>query len=278
MIKILAFIILAWIFASPVYAQNIGEVIEDEAALYAETKQVNQFFRRFNGEEDVKGERYFPEDREYRSRKLRKKYLPILFDKESGWVKEDLKESFIDLVNDRREPVFLEFHGGDWFAELKTTFYYEGKEQELTLFLKLQEEEVGSKWVISHVFFPPFQENLMQPDTTTFNQSKFLHPLSHELGFMNIFRVFNDPDSVEYYTRSGFRPDYMSIFLYELKKGTLKFKTVSKVKFHFFQVDGWYFELAYFNRPGYNTGWLISNLLKINKEDKTTLMKYIYHE
>jgi uncharacterized ion transporter superfamily protein YfcC len=49
----------------PIHAQLIDK--DEEARLYAETKQVNQFFRRFNGEEDEKGERYYPKDRQYRS-------------------------------------------------------------------------------------------------------------------------------------------------------------------------------------------------------------------
>ncbi|MBU2649647.1 MAG: hypothetical protein KKA81_01820 [Bacteroidetes bacterium] len=265
-------------FTTVSFSQSIGDYIGDESAMYAETKQVNQFFRRFNGEEDVKGERYYPKDSEYRSYKLRKKYLPILFDMESGWVKPELREEFIEHVNGKKESLFLDFHGGEWFAELKTLFYYQGVEKELTLYLELQQEKVGSKWVISHVFFPPFQDVLKKTDTSVFNDSKFLHPLSHELGFMNIFRVFNDSDSLEYYLRRDYNPDYLSLFLYEIKKGNLRFKTVTTVRFHFFQVSGWYFELSYFNRPGYNTGWLISNLLKINNNDEEVLKKYIYHE
>ena len=61
-------------------AQNIGNFVEDESDLYASTKQVNQFFRRFNGEEDFKGERLYPEDKGYRDPELRKKYLENLFD------------------------------------------------------------------------------------------------------------------------------------------------------------------------------------------------------
>jgi hypothetical protein len=76
----------------------------------------------------------------------------------------------------------------------------------------------------------------------------------------------------------GYKPDYLSIFLYEVKQNRIKFKTVSALKFHFFQIDGWYFELSYFNREGYNTGWLISNLIEINEKDKQILMNYIYHD
>jgi len=52
--------------------------MDDESRLYAESKQVNQFFRRFNGEEDEKGKRFYPGDKLFRTAKLRKKYLGIL--------------------------------------------------------------------------------------------------------------------------------------------------------------------------------------------------------
>jgi hypothetical protein len=66
---------------------------------------------------------------------------------------------------------------------------------------------------------------------------------------MNLRKAFSNPDSVSQYTLKKFVPDHLSVFLYEVKKGNLKFKTVQEVKFHFFQIDGWYFELSQFNRP-----------------------------
>ena len=81
----------------------------------------------------------------------------------------------------------------------------------------------------------------------------------------------------QYMRPENMRP--MERVLYEVKKGTLKYKTVNQVKFHFFQIEGWYFELAQFNRPGYNTGWLISNLVKLNNTtEKELLRKYLYYE
>src|SRR5688572_23807959 len=61
---------LMLIGTTPLHAQITGEM-EDESRLYAESKQVNQFFRRFNGEEDEKGNRYYPGDKQYRGDKLR---------------------------------------------------------------------------------------------------------------------------------------------------------------------------------------------------------------
>jgi len=107
---------------------------------------------------------------------------------------------------------------------------------------------------------------------------KFLHPMSHELDFMNLIHVFQDKNEVELYTSKEYHPDFLTLFIYEVKNGNLSFKTVQQVKFHFFQVPGWYFELTDFNRRSSNSGWLIANLLKINAEEKELMLKFIYHE
>jgi hypothetical protein len=68
----------------------------------------------------------------------------------------------------------------------------------------------------------------------------------------------------------------LSIFLYEIKKGNIQFKSVRNVKFHFFQINDWYFEISEFNRRGHNKGWLISNLVKVPEDQKILLKEYIY--
>ena len=261
-----------------VRSQAIGNFVEDETDLYTSTKQVNQFFRRFNGEEDIKGERYYPEDKEFRSPALRKKYLENLFNNENTYLTAGLKAEFLEHLLDKDDPVFLEFHGGDWFAEVTTLFTYQGEDRFLTLFLQLEQDTIGSKWVITNVYFEPFAKLFADQDSLRSNGQKFLHPMSHELDFMNLVRTFEDRSSLEHYLAWKYHPDYLTLFIYEFKKSNLSFKSITKVKFHFFQVEGWYFELADFNRKGYNTGWLISTLMKINKNEKAMLLKYIYHE
>lgn len=278
--KIYFIFIYLVIFFSPVLtrSQVIGDFVEDETDLYTSTKQVNQFFRRFNGEEDIKGERYYPEDKEYRNPALRKKYLDNLFNNENTYLTAGLKAEFINDLIDKNDPVFLEFHGGEWFAEVTTTFNYQGTERFLTLFLQLENDTVGSKWVITNVYFEPFARIFADQDSLRFSGQKFLHPMSHEIDFMNLVKTFADKSSLEQYLAWKYHPDFLTLFIYEFKKGNLQFNTITKVKFHFFQVDGWYFELSDFNRQGYNTGWLVSSLMKINKKEKDVLMKYIYHE
>ena len=257
------------------FAQSFNSLLGDESVLYAQTKQVNQFFRRFNGEESTRGDRFYQGDRDFRSAELRKKYLNILFDNDNASMTDPLRDEFIRDVLRSDAPVFIDFHGGQWFAEVSTNFLYQGKDEVVTLYMKLEQENLGYKWVISNVYFRHFQQMFSNQSS---GEPRFLHPLSHELDFMNLIRVFKDKDYVEQYTDKDYQPDYLTLFLYEFKKGNLKFQSVSKVKFHFFQVPGWYFELSEFNRPGTNSGWLVSGLLKLKNNDKELLLKYLYHE
>jgi len=273
--KFLIFLSVSLLFAGNLDAQSFNSLLGDESILNAQTKQVNQFFRRFNAEESTSGNRYYPGDKDYRNPDLRKKYLNILFDNQNASLTDPLKNSFINEVLNPGSPAFLNFHEGQWFAEVNTNFTYLGKEEPVTLYLKLEEENQGYKWVITNVYFRQFHEFFHNQNT---GDQRFLHPLSHELDFMNLIRVFKDKEYVEQYTAKDYHPDYLTLFLYEFKKGNLLFKSVSTVKFHFFQIPGWYFELSEFNRPGTNAGWLISSILKLNDNDKDLLLKYLYHE
>ncbi len=262
------------ITALPASGQNtLGSITDDETALYAQTKQVNQFFRRFNNEEDRYGNRYYPGDSLYRDNAFRKVYLEMLFDKESPFIQKSLKEEFISDVADTDHPVFLDFHGPNWFAEVPATFKYYRKKENLLLFLQLEHENLGYKWVITNVYFDKFLK-LFNKGNQDEIKSKFLHPMSHELDFMNIYKVFRDPKYVEYYASKTFKPDYRTLLFYEVKMGNMEYESLGPLKFHFFQVEGWYFEVTFFNRPGNNSGWLISKLYKISDKEKDELIRF----
>jgi len=249
---------------------------EDDGKFAASTKQVNQFFRRFNAEESQDGKRrYYSTDREYRDRDLRKSFINILFDNETSGIARDLKVAFTSEVIALDNPQFLDFHGDNWFAEVSTVFTYKGKKENVTLFMKLQPEGLGYEWVIDKVAFEPFKAYF---DKDTGTKKQFLHPLSHELDFMNLRKAFQENPKPESYTGTNYEPDYLTLFLYEIKKGNFKFENVTELKFHFFQIDNWYFELSQFNRPGFNTGWLISSLVRLQEGDRNTVLKYIYDQ
>ncbi len=133
---------------------------------------------------------------------------------------------------------------------------------------------MGYKWVITNVYFEPYTSVLIDKKQ---DESLFLHPMSHELDFMNLIKVFKDKTHIENYAIKTYQPDYLTLFLYEFKQGYFEFKYVEDLKFHFFQIPGWYFEVEQFVRAENNSGWLISKLTKISPEEKSILLKYIYH-
>lgn len=276
--KIGGLLILLCLIQSSVYSQYFDKIAEDESMLYAHTKQVNQFFRRFNGEEDRYGKRLPLNDSLYQNPAYRRTFIDLIFDLQSPNIDALIKNEFIYKCTLPDKQTFLDFHGGEWFAEVKTTFNYNGEEKDLILFLKIQEEEVGSKWVITNVIFEPFLDHFMDVENLNDEERKFIHPLSHELDFMNLIKVFTSEAVLEQFAEKEFHPDFLTLFIYEYRKKNLKFVTIQNVKFHFFQLENWYFEVSKFNRNINNSGWLISNLLKINSEDKKVLKALIFGE
>jgi hypothetical protein len=270
-------VILFLIVPSLVIGQTYNTFSGDESIFYAQTKQVNQFFRRFNGEEDVQGNRMYSGDSTVRDPKMRKKYLPILFDKTSSAVSSDMKELFINQALNKKNPVYLEFHGKNWFAEVTASFDYKKEKVNIIIYLKLEKQSLGYKWVFSNVYFDKFAKMFEHVGDTT-NNKLILHPLSHEIDFMNINKIFRDEENLDYYLESHYVPDQLALFVEEVKSGNLKFESVNNVKFHFFQVPNWYFEVTYFNRNEANSGWLISNLLRVSESEKKELIRNYTHE
>ncbi len=250
---------------------NLGDVQVDEREFYTMTKQMGQFIHRFNYEEDQYGKRLNPGDKDYRNAAKRKDALALLFDFENPRTSGTLRNYFIDDLT-KNNNQFFEFLGGNWYSEISAKFKWNGQMVDISMIMALEEDGLGSKWVITNVFFSEFQKYFPQGELTE-REKHFLHPMSHELDFMNIYKVFNNPQTVEYYASTDYHPDYLTLFFYEIKQGNLKFDHVESVKFHVFQIKNWYFEVSWFNRSGYNSGWLISNLVYLKENEKEALIK-----
>ena len=266
------FLALTFAFVWPITGQTIGNFKMDETELYAMTKQMGQFMRRFNYEEDQFGYKLNPKDPKYRSNEMRRQSLPILFDQEKFGNQTELQRYFIEDVT-KGDSTYMTFLGGRWYSEVSTTFRYNGEEVNVMLFLAIEKDGLGSKWVLTNIYFSEF--NKMFPTGEMVEKEKhFLHPMSHELDFMNIYKAFQDPDIIEYYASNDYRPDYLTLFFFEIKQGKLVFQHIDSVKFHVFQIKDWYFEVSWFNRSGLNSGWLMSNVMYMPEKEKNNLIKF----
>ena len=256
----------------PVAGQTIGDFKMDETELYAMTKQMGQFMRRFNYEEDQFGYQLNPKDPKYRNNEMRRQSLPILFDQEKYGTQTELQRYFIEDVT-KGDSTYMTFLGGRWYSEVSTTFKYNGKDVNVMLFLAVEKEGLGSKWVLTNVYFSEFNK-LFPTGEMTEKEKHFLHPMSHELDFMNIYKAFQNPEIIEYYASKEFQPDYLTLFFYEIKQGKLVFQHVDSVKFHVLQIKDWYFEVSWFNRSGLNSGWLMSNVIYMPEKEKSNVIKF----
>ena len=272
----LTYLILAFVAlfcCNNAVAQNsLGDSKLDASALFAQTKQLTQFFRRFNGEEDAKGNKLDSNSTQFRNQRLRTEFLGILFDKKNTAITDEMKSQFIKDVTNQQNTKFLSFRGKDWFAEVNAVFTYQNRPVNILIYLELEQSGLGYKWVISNVFFDSFSQIFFHPNNKE-KESSFLHPMSHEIDFMNLRKAFDDPKDIDYYAPNDYTPDYLTLFFVEIKNKNLLYKTINNVKFHFLQIDGWYFEVNDFNRSGFNSGWLVSNMLKISDVEKTRLLK-----
>lgn len=266
----LAFLIFS--LSASAQSNSLNGFSADETVLYTMNKQVGQFVKRFNMEEDQYGKVLSLNDERYRNNDLRKQLLPGMFDKYNPRTSGKLKQFFMDDVTNEDSSVFLKFLDKNWYAEVSTTYIADGAEVNIILYLVLEKENLGSKWVISNVWYSYFPS--LFPEVDSAEQAKyFLHPMSHELDFMNLHKALDRPDHIQNYASHYYRPDFLTLFFYQTKTGSLKFKQINDVKFHFFQIPDWYFELSYFNRNDSNSGWLISNLIYVNDKEKKELIK-----
>jgi hypothetical protein len=271
-IRNITLLAVVFLLSGNAFAQTIGDFKMDETEFYAMTKQMGQFIRRFNYEEDQFGEQLNPKDPRYHSNEMRKKSLPILFDQEKYGTQTELQRYFIEDVT-KSDSTYMNFHGGRWYSEVSTTFKYNGKPINVMLFLAVEKDGLGSKWVLTNIYCSEFSELFPVGDTIE-KEKYFLHPMSHELDFMNIYKAFQNADVIEYYASKDYQPDYLTLFFYEIKKGNLVFQHVDAVKFHVLQIKDWYFEVSWFNRSGLNSGWLMSNVIYMPEKEKSNLIKF----
>ncbi len=204
-------LILLFLINIPIFQLSAQKYNDDDVtALYASTKQVNQFIRRFNGEEDLRGKRLYPRDKKYRTVKLRKRYIKDLFDNQNYQISNALKTDFADEIVSQQKPSYFDFYGDDWFAEVNAKFLYQGMEENVILYFRIEKETGGYKWSMINAYFHGFDKLFYQKPAPEY---KFIHPMSHELEFMNLRKAFKHFKQMEYYTEKSFSPDYLTLFL-----------------------------------------------------------------
>ena len=219
-----------------------------------QVKQLSQFIDRFNYTEAVQ-----PPDN---SKPCRAKNIASLFNyKDTALTGNPKALEFLNFVSNDSNGIKLSLYNTNWFAVVNCSFIYDSKEVFVDLFLRLEnyKNNKGYQWIIagvkSKIF--DFTGKAGSPDV-------FINPMNHEVNFTELSRALDEKSNLHLYTDGSYQPDALSIFLFLAQKGILHFNQINTTEFRFLQVPNWKFTVKNFNRTGYNTGWLISEISKTN--------------
>jgi hypothetical protein len=241
----------------------------NERNFLVRTKQFNEFVDRFNYITDFIGNKI---DTGFKVKFPRDKMIQSLFDLKDPRIEKNskswsdnyigLKTAFINEVIHKN--LLINKYSDKIIAEAKSRIIYKGTPQIISIFLT--QEIVGNdmvKWVIMNTKGDIF--NFNKSDTSSI---RFIPPSSNETDFINLKRALEDTENLKDYASKDYNPDNLSIFLFMINSGLVRFEYVEEVVYHIIDIPGWYIKLKEFNRNEMNSGWLITEVKKNNVETK----------
>lgn len=228
--------------------------------LFFQVKQLDQFIARFNSNENAEGIRI---DAKNTSQEDRAKVLASLFNLEllENKLFKTKALKFIKEVSgsDIRN---LSFYDKDYFATVNCHVLYHNKKETLTLTLTVEgDADKGIKWAIIGA-----QANFLQTKTDK-KSNGIIPPTNHEVEFIHLLEVFNGKNDISNYISEKHTPNELDALAYILKNEELKMISTSIPTYHFLQIPGWVFTVDFYNRNSKNSGWLISHLEEVGKEE-----------
>ncbi|PWJ42894.1 hypothetical protein [Sediminitomix flava] len=271
--KLLISVFVSFWMISPLAAQNKNISQTSEEEFIRRVKQTDEFIKRFNFEIDYEGNA-IPEN----SKGKRQEAIFRLIDKDylegADEEKKKLVNRFIKEVCAKKAEQKLSYFDEDWYAEVEVSVSYKGKNYPMTLIMQAEtDQEEISKWTICAA-------NAKFLSTLPKDPMASLSPVSHELNFMKLVSATNkkEAENIGAFASNDFykehrSEDHRQIFFYLVKNKELTIKEVGTVTYHFLQIPNWAFKLNHFERKEGNLGWLISELIPLQEEDKLSYKK-----
>ena len=240
----------------------------DDQVFALNVSQIDEFIKRFNGESEIVQQKR--KRNSFVKPPTRKDLILSLFDRSVAIDTQELR-SFVASINEPKEQKYISFYDDNWYAKLDCKILYLGKPETVTLTLKVESDEnFSSKWVIRGIDAEFLRLNISE------DESLFLHPASEGTNFINIRELFSaDKRKVKGFLYQNFHEGKIALFLNELIEGNIEYEYIEQITYHFLQVDNWAFMVHSVSRPEPNSGWLISDIVKLTPEQKMSYKKSI---
>ncbi|MGB3848752.1 MAG: hypothetical protein WA958_02195 [Tunicatimonas sp.] len=240
-------------------AQSIH--FSDDENFAFKVKQIDEFMDRFNAVADTPIQQYVREQYAIDSLSRASLVLSLFNQEDTSWNEPQVREFVADVA---QSTARLNFYDRGWYAELDCTGRYRGQEEQFTLVLSLEvlRPGQGSKWVIEGVSADFLRLGYSK------DRRRALNPGSYGTDFMGLVDALRDTANVRNYLSTRAQPSQLLLFFNELCEGQLVFKRVRAITYHFLQIDNWIFKVRDFKRDLANSGWLISDLMKVTDVQK----------
>lgn len=243
----------------PISGQSLSDKEFQDNVQY-KVKLLDEFMARFNGEEThgmIAGED---------SLKANLNLLYLMNAEMFATNKDSMQQvsnEFADSVYTHRTKLF--FDDGQWFAEVKVNCTYMNKETQITLYLRPEEiKPFQHRWVIVGA-----RGEVLALTPTQRNHGLDILPNNHEVGFMALPKIhLLGNDKILNYAATDYHTDQLTAFYTMVYTGVLKMDSTDEITYHFLEVPGFVFTVKRFVRKGFNSGWLISTVKKIDEKAK----------
>ena len=230
-----------------------------------EVKEIDEFFERFN-DAPTSFLRGVYKARHVKFNIDRQRLIRSLFNDENKTLDSVTMNKFISEVTRKKKPVYLDFYGGNWYAELACRFRYHGTFIVIPLIMKIEmNQNKGSKWMIVAVGSSTLKPKIEVTEMAQSKTPKIISPTSHGTNFVSLKRAFEDKENLSSYFEAYYLKRSHMLELYNaVLNRDIEFLDVIKIKYHFLLADKWIFTVEDFSREALNSGWLINQMQTVS--------------
>jgi hypothetical protein len=231
-----------------------------------EVKEIDEFFERFNDEKGsfIRGV--------YKAHHVkfdipRQLLIRSLFNYENMSRDSVLINKFVSDVTRKIKPIYLDYYGDDWYAELTCKFKYNAAFIVIPVIVKIEmTQNKGSKWMIVAVGSSTLKSKIIVTEMTQSKvKTNIISPTSNGTNFLSLKRAFDDKENLsDYFESAYFKQPNILEFYNAILNRDIDFLDVIKIKYHFLLADRWIFTVEDFIREELNSGWLINHLEKVS--------------
>lgn len=248
---------------SQVYSNNDGG--REKYFIY-EVKEIDEFFERFN-DEPGSFIRAVYKAHHTKFNIDRQRLIRSLFNYETMSWDSSMVNKLISEVTNKKRPIYLNFYGNNWYAELTCKFRYNSSSIEIPIIMKIEmTQNKGSKWMIVAVGPSTLKSKIVVTEMAQSKiKTKLISPTSHGTNFVSLKRAFADKENLsDYFENAYLKRSNMLEFYNAILNREIEFLEVIKIKYHFLLADKWIFTVEDFTRETLNSGWLINHIQKVS--------------